>query len=446
MQHMYNVNGVVTLGSYPFSEFGMKAPIEWIVLSRQPDTVLLVSRCALDGQPFHTNGQRMIFDPETRRIQARGEEASWERSSLYTWLNTDFYLSTFTPKERECILPADTPYRAGSGKLGHVFLLGVDEVNALFVSDESACCAPTPYARTRYEDSTEELRQQQAMPDAPLPARATYWLLSGKAACNQVPGARGPIVFALDQTEKRAVRPAILLDVRKHQALVEATRNAPGSASRRAAYQPPQPEAEPIAMPRQNLLGLLALDPANWVPIVTDMAEKDQPDAQMHLCSLYREGSGGLPQDPARSLEWCRRAADNGLAIAQALMGTHYYNGDGVPMDKREAVRWYRLAAEQGLAPAQGDLADCYLTGSGVNEVRLPTYLGSVSGVNTVSYDTMFLTAPAADVAEAPAGSYITWTTSIDGAYGDVIYTWVFDVDGTVMWPSSCCTRAFPTR
>lgn len=76
--------------------------------------------------------------------------------------------------------------------------------------------------------------------------------------------------------------------------------------------------------------------------------------------------------------------------------------------------------------------AKLYLTGSGVNEVRLPTYLGSVSGVNTVSYDTMFLTAPAADVAEAPAGSYITWTTSIDGAYGDVIYTWVFDVDGTV--------------
>ena len=73
-----------------------------------------------------------------------------------------------------------------------------------------------------------------------------------------------------------------------------------------------------------------------------------------------------------------------------------------------------------------------YLNGTGVNEVRLPTYLGSVSGVRTVNYDTMFLTAPMADVTEAPAGSSITWTTGIDGAYGDVTYTWVFDVDGTV--------------
>ncbi|MBQ7139082.1 MAG: caspase family protein [Clostridia bacterium] len=76
--------------------------------------------------------------------------------------------------------------------------------------------------------------------------------------------------------------------------------------------------------------------------------------------------------------------------------------------------------------------AKLYLTGSGVNEVQLPTYLGSVSGVNTVNYDTMFLTSPVADVTEAPAGSYITWTTGIDGAYGDVTYTWIFDVDGTV--------------
>ncbi len=78
-----------------------------------------------------------------------------------------------------------------------------------------------------------------------------------------------------------------------------------------------------------------------------------------------------------------------------------------------------------------------YLTGTGVSEVRLPTYLGSVSGVNTVNYDTMSLTAPAADASEAPAGTYITWTTTIDGAYGDVIYTWVFDVDGTVYTATS---------
>lgn len=80
---------------------------------------------------------------------------------------------------------------------------------------------------------------------------------------------------------------------------------------------------------------------------------------------------------------------------------------------------------------------ELYLTGTGVSEVRTPGYLGSINGVNTTQYDTMRLTAPAADVAEAPAGSYITWTSSIDGAYGDVTYTWIFDVNGTVTTATS---------
>lgn len=72
-----------------------------------------------------------------------------------------------------------------------------------------------------------------------------------------------------------------------------------------------------------------------------------------------------------------------------------------------------------------------HLSGSGVTEVRVPTYLGKISGVTTVNYDTMFLTAPAADADSTPAGRRVTWTTGIEGEYGDVIYTWVFNVAGT---------------
>nr|MBR4280984.1 caspase family protein [Clostridia bacterium] len=73
-----------------------------------------------------------------------------------------------------------------------------------------------------------------------------------------------------------------------------------------------------------------------------------------------------------------------------------------------------------------------YLTGSNVSEVRVPTYLGKVSGVKTVNYDTMFVTAPVSNVSESPAGHFVNWTTSVEGAYGDVTYTWVFDVEGEV--------------
>ena len=72
-----------------------------------------------------------------------------------------------------------------------------------------------------------------------------------------------------------------------------------------------------------------------------------------------------------------------------------------------------------------------YLTGTGVSTVNLPAYLNAVSGVNTVSYDTMFLSAPAADASTAAPGTYVTWTTEVEGAYGEVTYTWVFEVAGT---------------
>ena len=71
------------------------------------------------------------------------------------------------------------------------------------------------------------------------------------------------------------------------------------------------------------------------------------------------------------------------------------------------------------------------LTGSGVNEVRLPAYLDDVSGADTVHYSTMTLAAPMADTDATPAGQRVTWTTGIEGAYGDVIYTWVFSEGGT---------------
>jgi TPR repeat protein len=43
-----------------------------------------------------------------------------------------------------------------------------------------------------------------------------------------------------------------------------------------------------------------------------------------------------------------------------------YDNGQGVLQDYVEAARWYRRAAEQGVATAQANLADMYAFGRGV--------------------------------------------------------------------------------
>ena len=53
--------------------------------------------------------------------------------------------------------------------------------------------------------------------------------------------------------------------------------------------------------------------------------------------------------------------AEQGLPDAQYSLGNAYYNGDGVAEDVEVAMEWYRKAAEQGQADAQqmlGDLAN----------------------------------------------------------------------------------------
>jgi hypothetical protein len=62
----------------------------------------------------------------------------------------------------------------------------------------------------------------------------------------------------------------------------------------------------------------------------------------------------------AESVKWTRRAADQGLAIAQYSLGDMYQFGYGAPQDYAEALRWYRRAADQGLPIAVWNLGVMY--------------------------------------------------------------------------------------
>ncbi len=66
------------------------------------------------------------------------------------------------------------------------------------------------------------------------------------------------------------------------------------------------------------------------------------------------------------------------------------------------------------------------LTRTGVTELRVPAYLTLPEGMTATLYATMHVTAPQAEVSQSPAGHYVTWTTSVQGAYGAVSYLWTF--------------------
>ncbi len=114
-----------------------KEAIEWLVLDKQEDRMLVVSRYGLDCQPYNTED----------------EEGTWETCSLRGWLNGAFYETAFIPEEKNVIrtslVTADTnPVYAtpvGNDTMDQVFLLSIDETNRYFADDTSRTCVGTPY-------------------------------------------------------------------------------------------------------------------------------------------------------------------------------------------------------------------------------------------------------------------------------------------------------------
>lgn len=85
-----NVGEYMTFGSYEQDGDTANGPeeLEWLVLEVTGDTVLLLSRYALDTQPFHDMWDAAI---------------TWEESSLRSWLNEEFYATAFTAAHKRLI-------------------------------------------------------------------------------------------------------------------------------------------------------------------------------------------------------------------------------------------------------------------------------------------------------------------------------------------------------
>ena len=99
-------------------------------------------------------------------------------------------------------------------------------------------------------------------------------------------------------------------------------------------------------------------------------AEQGNPNAQLDVGIAYFEGVG-VDTDTIEAIKWFRRAADQGLAEAQYLIGWAYKTGiGGMPKDAAEAFSWFQKAANQGLAEAEGALGNAYYFGVGVPQDR----------------------------------------------------------------------------
>ncbi len=109
------------------------APIEWQVLAKVDNKVLLITKQAVDFKSYGGS--------------------TWESSLIRSYLNDDFYNTVFSEEEKSVIVPTtvsadqnsffDTDQ--GSATVDQIFLLSAEEVKAYFPTMESRCCSATAY-------------------------------------------------------------------------------------------------------------------------------------------------------------------------------------------------------------------------------------------------------------------------------------------------------------
>ena len=117
-----------------------KEDIEWLVLEEKDGKALVISKYALDFQPYNTSSANV----------------TWKTCTLRRWLNNDFINAAFSAEEK-AMIPAVTvsadknPVHStnpGNATQDQVFLLSITEANKYFSSDSARQCEPTDYAVT----------------------------------------------------------------------------------------------------------------------------------------------------------------------------------------------------------------------------------------------------------------------------------------------------------
>ena len=148
------VDEIVYFGSYEQDnhEENGKEMLEWIVLEREGDKALILSRYGLEVLPYNTTN----------------EAVTWETCSLRKWLNEDFLNTAFSKEEQKRIQLAKLknkdndhrfiPVNGGRSTEDTVFLLSCDEFEKYLKETDSdgnfqRDCEVTEYARTNPDGS-----------------------------------------------------------------------------------------------------------------------------------------------------------------------------------------------------------------------------------------------------------------------------------------------------
>lgn len=119
-------------------------------------------------------------------------------------------------------------------------------------------------------------------------------------------------------------------------------------------------------------LGELAVDSASGAASVPSTQVATAASGTRVALSDYDRGirllcsARGRRSVEAEAARWMLRAAEQGHAGAQSVLGWMYMAGKGVPRDDTAAARWLQPAAAAGNTAAENNLGLLYATGRGL--------------------------------------------------------------------------------
>lgn len=135
------VGDTIIFGAYEQDndKFNGKEDIEWLVLAKKDNRLLVISQYGLDYQEYN----------------AKFEDVTWESCTLRKWLNGAFLNTAFSNEEKTVIptvivladINPNYSTNPGSTTEDNVFLLSITEVRRYFKTDETRMCVPTAYAK-----------------------------------------------------------------------------------------------------------------------------------------------------------------------------------------------------------------------------------------------------------------------------------------------------------
>ena len=142
-----SVGDEVFFGRFPLQLTLEKEPLPWIVLAKEEDRALLLSREIIASLECDYLRKKIL------------QKETWETAQIRQWLNDEFLHFAFSPEEQQRIEevtltnPNNKKYhkKGGPDTVDRVFLLSVEELLRFIPEERERRCGKTPYAEKQIQ-------------------------------------------------------------------------------------------------------------------------------------------------------------------------------------------------------------------------------------------------------------------------------------------------------